>query len=159
MTVKSLAVRIALVLVPATIVLGCGQQTPQDPAALEAIIADIETGWETGDGTLFRQHYLDFPGARYIESGGQNEGLQDLIENHVEPEGDFLDTLALEFTNIETHFEDGFAWAIADVEVKATIKEDGRQIHRRGYETFLFRWVDGAWKVVHTHSSARPVEE
>jgi Domain of unknown function (DUF4440) len=159
MTVNSVAVRTTLVLVLSTIALACRQPPPEDPAALRAIIADIETGWETADGTPFREHYLDFPGARYVESGGQNEGLQDLIENHVEPEGDVLDSLALELTNIETNFEGAFAWAIADVEVKATIKADGRQIHRRGYETFLFRLVDGVWKVVHTHSSTRPVSE
>ena len=44
-----------------------------------------------GDGTPFREHYLDYDGARYVESGGQNEGLTDLIEHHVEPEGDALD--------------------------------------------------------------------
>ena len=56
-----------------------------DSAALIAIIDAIEKGWEQGDGTPFREHYLDFEGARYVESGGQNEGLTDLVEHHVEP--------------------------------------------------------------------------
>ncbi len=58
---------------------------------------------------------------------------------------------------IESHFEGDFAWAIADTEVKATVKRDKREIHNRGYQTFLFRRLDGEWKVVHTHSSSRPV--
>ncbi|MCH8335954.1 MAG: hypothetical protein IIC61_08710 [Proteobacteria bacterium] len=41
-----------------------------DSAALVAIIDAIEKGWEHGDGQPFREHYLDFDGARYIESGG-----------------------------------------------------------------------------------------
>ncbi len=125
---------------------------------LVSIIDQIEAGWEHGDGTPFREHFLDFEGARYIESGGQNEGLTDLVENHVEPEGDVLAGLDLEFSNIETHMEGDFAWALADVEVKATVREDGRVIHNRGYQTFLFRKVDGVWRVVHTHSSSRPVK-
>ena len=128
-----------------------------DSVALVAIIDAVEKGWEQGDGTPFRDHFLDFEGARYIESGGQNTGLSDLVENHVEPEGDALDSLQLEISNIETHIEDDFAWAVADIEVKATIKSDQRKIHSRGYDTFLFRRVDGEWKVVHTHSSSRPV--
>ena len=128
-----------------------------DAAALIDIIDAIEKGWEQGDGTPFRKHYLDFEGSRYVESGGQNEGLTDLVEHHVEPEGDALSDFELSLTDVETHFEGDFAWAIADVEVKATVNRDSRMIHNRGFETFLFRRVDGEWKVVHTHSSSRPV--
>lgn len=128
---------------------------PKDPEVIRTIIADIKAGWENADGTPFKKHFLDFDGARYVESGGQNEGLRDLIEHHVEPEGDALEGLTLIFSNIEVHFEGHFAWAIADVAVKATIKSDGRKIDKRGYETFLFRYMDGSWKVVHTHSSTR----
>lgn len=137
------------------------QATAQDSdaAALIAIIDAVEKGWEQGNGQPFRDNFLDFEGARYIESGGQNSGLTDLVEHHVEPEGDALSDFELDFTNIETHIEGDFAWAVADVEVKATINKDNRQIHSRGYETFLFRRIDGAWKVVHTHSSSRPVKK
>jgi hypothetical protein len=128
-----------------------------DSAALINIVDAIEKGWEQGDGTPFREHYLDFEGARYVESGGQNEGLTDLIEHHVEPEGDALDDFELSLSNVETNIEGDFAWVIADVEFQALVKKDQRRIHSRGYETFLFRRVDGSWKIVHTHSSSRPV--
>jgi hypothetical protein len=130
-----------------------------DAATLIAIIDAIEKGWEQGDGTPFRDHYLDFEGARYVESGGQNEGLSDLIEHHVVPEGDALSNFELSLADVETHVEGDFAWAIANVEVKATINRDNREIHNRGYETFVFQRVDGAWKVLHTHSSSRPVKK
>lgn len=137
----------------------CAALAQEDDAAkLRAIIDAIEKGWEQGDGTPFREHFLDFEGARYIESGGQNEGLTDLVEHHVQPEGDALSDFELSLSDIETHFEGDFAWAIADVEVKATVNRDGRRIHNRGYETFLFRRVEGEWKIVHTHSSSRPVK-
>lgn len=134
------------------------QAQDADADELTEIIHAIELGWEQADGTPFRKHFLDFDGARYVESGGQNVGLSDLIDHHVEPEGDALDGLELNFSNIETHVEGPFAWAVADVEVIAVIKSDGRKIHNRGYETFLFRRVGSEWKVVHTHSSSRPVK-
>jgi len=130
-----------------------------DRQALMEIIEAIELGWENGDGQPFREHFLDFEGARYIESGGQNEGLADLIEHHVEPEGDALADFDLSLSNIETHFEGDFAWVIADVRVSATVNRSGRRIDNRGHETFLFRRVGTVWKVVHTHSSSRPVKK
>jgi|TARA_Y100001933_G_scaffold170532_1_gene168594 hypothetical protein len=143
--------------------IGQAHQQAGDPSSaapgLVAIIAAVERGWETADGTPFRAHFLDFEGARYIENGGQNEGLADLINHHVEPEGDSLDNLELNFTDIETHVEGDFAWAIAATEISATVKRDARQIHKRGYQTFLFRRVGSDWKVVHTHSSSRPVKD
>lgn len=128
-----------------------------DVDAIVAIINAIKRGWEEADGTPFREHFLDFEGARYIETGGQNEGLTDLVEHHVEPEGDALESLELSFSNIETHIEGDLAWALADVEVKAVVRCDGRVIDNRGYETFLFRRLGDEWKVIHTHSSTRPV--
>lgn len=134
-------------------------QRVDDNDALISIIHAIAQGWEQADGQPFREHYLDVEGARYIESGGQNDGLTDLIEHHVEPEGDALADLDLTFSNIETHIENQFAWAIADVELTAKVRRDNRSLHVRGFETFLFRQVEGDWKVVHTHSSTRPVKD
>jgi hypothetical protein len=145
-----------IVLLPA-LLLTTGAKADSDAADLIAIISAVAAGWEDADGTPFRKHFLDFPGARYIESGGQNEGLTDLVEHHVEPEGDALEGLDLSLTNIETHIEGDFAWAVADVEVKALVKKDERRIHNRGYQTYLFRRVEGEWKVIHSHSSSRPV--
>ena len=145
-----------IVLLP-ILLLAAGAKADSDAAKLIAIIGAVEAGWEDADGTPFRKHFLDFPGARYIESGGQNEGLTDLVEHHVEPEGDALEGLDLSLTNIETHIEGDFAWAVADVEVKALVKKDQRRIHNRGYQTYLFRRVEGEWKVIHSHSSSRPV--
>ena len=127
---------------------------PADPAALAAILEDVRVGWEQGDGTPFFDHFLDWPGARYFEGGGENLGLADLVENHVEPEAEL--GLTLEFSNIQTHFEGEFAWALVDTEIRLTTP-DGRAIHNRGHGTYLFRWTDGAWKVVHTQSASSPV--
>lgn len=152
---KDTAVRAVLVTLALA---GCGTPEPdtpdQDPAVLEAMLEDIRVGWERGDGSPFHAHFLDWEKARYFEGGGENEGLQDLVENHVEPEAEL--GLRLGFSNIQTHFEGSFAWAVLDTDIQLTTS-DGRDIHNRGHGTYLFRWVDGAWKVVHTHSSSSPV--
>ncbi|VAW37302.1 hypothetical protein MNBD_GAMMA01-1552 [hydrothermal vent metagenome] len=130
----------------------------EDEQKILKIIQGIKYGWENGDGKPFRDTYLDFAGARYIESGGQNEGLDDLVTHHVEPEKDALEYLSLNFANIEINFEKDFAWAIADTKVKGKVKKSGKEFDKKGFQTFLFRLVDGQWKVVHTHSSGRDVK-
>ncbi len=81
-------------------------------------------------------------------------GLEDLIVNHVEPEAEL--GLKLEFTNIQVHFEENISWAVVDTDIKLTTKS-GRKIHNKGHGTYLLRWVNGVWKVVHTQSASRPV--
>ena len=127
----------------------------QDESEIKKIIAAVKYGWENGDGKPFRQHFLNFSGARYIESGGQNEGLDDLVIHHVEPEKDALVFLKLDFSNIEIHIENNFAWAVADTRVKGEVRKNGKIFDKSGYQTFLFSKVDDSWKVVHSHSSSR----
>lgn len=156
---KVFALPVALLMIFTSIGVAQASGSATDREALVKIIAAVEHGWETADGTPFRENFLDFEGARYVESGGQNEGLDDLVNHHVEPEGDALSGLELTFNEVETHFEGDFAWAIARTEIKATVRKDNREIHNRGYQTFLFRRIDSIWKVVHTHSSSRPVKK
>lgn len=122
------------------------------------ILEDIRIGWETADGTPFKRHFHDWDGARYFESGGQNVGLADLVENHVEPEGTAL-SLDLEFNNPQIHIQGDFAWVLTDTVVKATINSSGRKIHNRGHQTLVLQTIDGTWQVLHTHSSSRPVKQ
>ena len=147
-----LAVLASGLLLPGNVLAG----EAEDAAALEHIIEAVRNGWLEADGDPFREHFLDFYGARYIESGGQNEGLADLVEHHVEPEGHALADFELNFSNPEIHLEGDFAWAIVDVDLEATVISRDEKISRKGYQTFLFRRTDGEWKVVHTHSSTRP---
>jgi len=130
--------------------------TTQDAAVLEAILEDIRVGWEQGDGAPFYSHFLDWEGARYFEGSGENKGLTDLVENHVEPEAKL--GLRLEFSNIQTHFEGDFAWAVVNTEIRLTTA-DGRDIHNRGHGTYLFRFVEEKWRVVHTQSASSPVRK
>ncbi len=128
-----------------------------DEQAIRSIIEDVRQGWLNADGAPFREHFLDFEGARYFEGGGENTGLTDLIEHHVEPEADAFDGFELNFSNIQIHVEGDFAWALVDTEIKAKVRKDGRIIDNRGRATYLFRMVDEYWKVIHTHSASRPV--
>ncbi len=139
-------------------ILPCQALAESDRDNIQRILDTIVTGWEQADGKPFREHFLDYDGARYIESGGQNIGLTDLIEHHVEPEGKAL-KLDLKFTNPVVNIEGDFAWVIVDTEVRATVYETNRKIHNKGYETIILRKIADQWKIIHTHSSGRPVKK
>ena len=124
---------------------------------LRKIISDVELGWENANGAPFKKHFLDFPGARYFESGGQNIGLDDLIDHHVVPEGQSI-KLELTFTNHQFNINDGFAWVLVDTEVRGEVVKSGRSFHNKGFQTFIFQNLEETWRVVHTHSSSRPIK-
>jgi len=126
-----------------------------DEEQIVHIINQIKHGWENGDGAPFRANFLDHDGARYFESGGQNDSLKDLIEHHVEPEKDALVFLSLNYSNIQIHIERNFAWVLADTAVKGEVKKSGRRFDKMGYQTFIFKKIKEQWKVLHTHSSSR----
>ena len=155
--IKNIIAMLLLVLSFSTLAHG-DEKHSDDKQAITDIISSIKYGWENGDGLLFRKNYLDFEGARYIEGGGQNAGLDSLVTDHVEPEKDALEYLNLDFSDIEIHFEgdkNNFAWAIADTRVKGKVNKSGREFDKSGYQTFLFRKIDKTWKLVHSHSSSR----
>ncbi|MBY0385538.1 nuclear transport factor 2 family protein [bacterium] len=133
----------------------CLWANPKDEEAILKIISAIESGWENGNAEPFRKYFLDFEGAKYFESGGQNVGLNDLVTHHVEPEKDALEYLSLDFHSIKVFFENNFAWALADTRIKGKVKKSGHIFDKSGHETFLFRKVKDEWKIVHTHSSSR----
>lgn len=119
------------------------------------IIDKIKYGWENGDGKPFNENFLDFNGAKYFESGGQNIGLNDLILNHVEPEKDALFFLELNYSNIDVFIENNFAWVTADTEVKGKVRRNDLELDKTGHQTYIFKKIDGKWKVIHSHSSSR----
>jgi hypothetical protein len=156
--IKYITTLLLLVLSFSSLAHGDKNHEDQDKKAIIDIIAGIKYGWENGDGKPFRTNFLDFKGARYVEGGGQNEGLDSLVGHHVEPEKDAMVYLKLDFNDIEVNFEGEnkeFAWAIADTRVKGKVKKSGFEFDKSGYQTFLFRKIANEWKVVHTHSSSR----
>jgi len=126
-----------------------------DDQQIAGILSDIEKGWENGDAEPFRQHFLDFPGARYFESGRENSGLADLIDHHVVPEGSSIPDLLLDFSNVQIFYEGSFAWVVSDTVIEGTIAKTGDKLDGTGKETLLLRKSGEQWKVVHTHSSSR----
>ncbi len=126
-----------------------------DDRQIKAIIAEVETGWETGDGAIFRKHFLKSKTARYVKAGREDIGLDNLIHHHVVPEKEAVDSLSVDFSDIDVTFENGFAWAIFTTRVNGTIRQTSKFFDKIGLQTFLFRKIGPDWKIVHTHYSSQ----
>jgi ketosteroid isomerase-like protein len=100
-------------------------------------------------------HFLNWDGARYFEGGGQNVGLEDIIVHHVEPKAKL--GLKLVFDNIQTHFKENFACVLVNTKIKL-MRKRARKIHNKGHGTYVLRWVNDTWKVVHTQSTRKRVK-
>lgn len=122
---------------------------------IAVVLKNVAKAWENGDSATFRKLYTNNPSARMIESGGQNIGVEDLIEHHVLPERDALVLLKLTSTNVEINLlSDDYAWAIQDFDIFIKTK-DGKEINNRGFETFVLKKIESTWQILHSHSSSR----
>jgi len=139
-------------------VMGGAQASAADTDALRAIVAAIESGWETGSATPFRDNYVADADAYYVEGGGADVGLEHFVTHHVIPEGEVLADIELNLVPLSIDVRGDLAWLVASSEFRARVRSDDRLIHSTGFETIVFERVMGAWKVVHTHGSSRPVK-
>ena len=62
-----------------------------------------------------------------------------MIEHHVEPEKDALVFLSLDFSNIQTHVEDDFAWTLVDTTVQERLGSLEKLSTKRGFKPFFLK--------------------
>lgn len=143
---------------------GGHQHQPVDEVAnskneIIAILRLVAVGWEQGDGKVFRQYYDTDPGLRVVESGRQNAGLDDLVDNHVIPEHAEHESMQVIVSTAEIHVSPDLqnAWSISDVELKGRIKK-GEEFQAKGYETTIWRKKDRIWKIIHSHASYKKIK-
>ncbi|MDQ3169785.1 MAG: nuclear transport factor 2 family protein [Acidobacteriota bacterium] len=121
------------------------------------------TEWLKGYDAAFNAKDLDtlatyyHPDVTIYEGGGINNGWADYRDHHLGPELKAFENLQFGHTEQRVHvLGDGrTAYAVSQYFLKAKIGE--RNIDTGGLETLvLVKDATGAWKIRHTHTSARP---
>ena len=130
-----------------------------DRAKIESAVRAVAKAWGNADGPVFRRHYASDPEMRFVESGGENVGIEDLVENHVIPEQDHFKKMRVIVNGVEIHVskDNKSAWSLSTIEFKATTKK-GKKIHSKGFETMIWEKRDRRWRILHSHSSMRRAE-
>ncbi len=155
---------IALTLIALGVPAIAGARMEQHPASQQAVAADaaaIET-WLNGYDAAFvakdlekLSSYYD-PQVTIYEGGGINNGWADYRDHHLGPELKAFENLQIGHTDRRIHvLGDGrSAYVVSNYFIKA--KMGAREIDSGGLETLvLVKGADGAWKIRHSHTSAR----
>lgn len=123
-----------------------------DEASVRAVLSQYKAAIErlntTGTEALFTADSTVF------ETGGVEGSYSNYLAKHLGPElGHFK---AFKFSNykVDVRFEGPVALATETYDYRIEPKE-GEAIQRRGVATSVLRKIDGRWKILSTHSSAR----
>ena len=133
---------------------GTASQDSGDVAAIEKWLEGYDAAFIAKDLAKLASYYD--PNVTIYEGGGINNGWADYRDHHLGPELKAFEGLQFGHTDRKIHvLGDGrTAYAVSNYFIKAKMGE--RMIDSGGLETLvLVKGADGAWKIRHSHTSAR----
>ena len=90
-----------------------------------------------------------------FEGGGVNTGWADYRDHHIGPELKGFENLQFDHRNVVVHVMEGGAVAYVTSEYALKARTGGRDVDTGGLETLVLVKSGGAWKIRHSHTSAR----
>jgi len=130
----------------------------EDPSSLISIAEAIEYGCEETGESPIQRYFLDYENEHANGQKFRSRKVANLFKHHVSQKPDFQQALQLSLSNMEAHIEGNFVWLVMDVNARTLSRADSHKTLKQGYETFLFHFEEGIWKVIHTHGSPRHEE-
>ena len=95
------------------------------------------------------------PDVTIFEGGGINNGWADYRDHHIGPELKSFDNLQFERRHVAVHVMEGSTVAYVTSEYALKARTGGRDVDSSGLETLVLAKSGGAWKIRHSHTSAR----
>lgn len=129
-------------------------QPPRDEAAIVTWLGAYDEAFNAKD--LARLEAFYHPDVTIYEGGGINRGWADYRDHHLGPELKQFENLQFAHAKIEPHLLEGGrgAYVTSEYSLKANVGE--RVVDSGGLETLvLVRDASGAWRIRHSHTSAR----
>jgi len=113
----------------------------------------IEALDATGTEVLFADNSAVF------ESGGVEGTYSNYLDHHLGPELKVFRSFTFSDYKISTQVDLPFAFTTETYVYKIVLAEDGREIEQKGVATSILKKMDGTWKIIQTHTSARKVKK
>ena len=143
-----------------------GTRQPAPVTKLTAVVAQSPedaaiASWLQAYDRAFVAKDLDKLGSFYhadvtlFEGGGVNNGWVDYRDHHIGPELKGFENLQFEHRNVAVHLLEGGAAAYVTSEYALKARIGVREIDSGGLETLVLVKSGGAWKIRHSHTSAR----
>ena len=130
-----------------------GAQPPRDDAGLVAWLQSYDRAFVSKD--LDRLSSFYHPEVTIFEGGGTNNGWVDYRDHHIGPEMNGFENLEFEHRNVVVHLLDGGGAAYVTSEYALKARVAGKDVDSGGLETLVMVRMGGAWKIRHSHTSAR----
>lgn len=131
------------------------ETAPRDATEeVREIVASHAVAVQSGDFATLDKLYSDDPDMLIVESGGANRGWAEYRDHHLKPELKELKEFAYKYESVDAEVAGDAAWATFDYKLHAVAK--GNTIDVAGKGTMVLRRHEGAWKIVHSHTSSRP---
>lgn len=136
-------------------------QPAADPAAeATAVLRQNARAFETADMKTLDTLWAHDADVTVFESGHANYGWTDYRDHHLKPEVEEMKGLEYQLSDIRTRVSGSTAWSTFKYSIRAELK--GQKIDSAGLGTAVLENRDGAWKIVHWHTSAprrKPAEK
>jgi ketosteroid isomerase-like protein len=128
-------------------------QPAREDAAIVAWLQSFDRAFIAKDLDALSGFY--HPDVTIFEGGGVNNGWADYRDHHIGPELKGFESLQFDHRNVAVHVMEGgvVAYVTSDYSLKA--RTGGLDVDSSGLETLLLVKSGGAWKIRHSHTSAR----
>lgn len=149
---KRLSILTALLLISAT-ASAHGPKTTGDAAAdVRKVLEQNAKGFEKGDMHALDSIWAHDESVTVFENGHANYGWTDYRDHHLKPEVEEMKNVTYRLTDIEPRVAGDTAWATFKYTIAAEYQ--GKKVDGAGLGTAVLERHDGAWKIVHWHTSA-----
>ena len=128
-------------------------QSPRDDADIIAWLQSFDRAFVAKDLDRLASFY--HPDATIFEGGGVNRGWLDYRDHHIGPEIKAYESVQFEHNNVVVHLLVGDETAYVTSEYALKARVAGKEVDSGGLETLVLVKNGGAWKIRHSHSSAR----
>jgi ketosteroid isomerase-like protein len=148
-------IRLALIAMVACVgsALPVSAQAPLDETAVIAWLQSFDRAFMAKDLDGLSPFY--HPDVTIFEGGGVNNGWGDYRDHHLGPELKSFENLHFEHRNVAVHLLDGGRVAYVTSEYALKARANGRDVDSGGLETLVLVKDGAAWKIRHSHTSAR----
>ena len=143
---------VALLAVATLMVPLAGQPTGDD-AAIVAWLQAFDRAFVSKDLDTLSSFY--HPDVTIFEGGGVNNGWVDYRDHHIGPEMKTYENLQFEHRQVAVHLLNGGGVAYVTSEYALKARVAGKDVDTGGLESLVLIKVSGAWKIRHSHTSAR----
>ncbi len=123
----------------------------------ESQIKDVMAAYQSGIEALSANGLSDLfmKDSEVFESGGVEGNFDHYLEHHLGPELKDFNSFKFSDYKITTKIELPYAFTTETYIYTIVLASDQREVVQKGVATSILKKVDGKWKILKTHTSAR----